>query len=62
MQTKAEMLEFDATEQEAEAALKLFELLRPALRVNNGRIEITGGNKTILGLYRTVKDLVNQEN
>ena len=61
-QTKEEMIELGASEEEAEAALKLFALLRPSLQVSreNGRIEIQGGNKTVLGLYRTVKDLIKE--
>ena len=59
MQTKDEMLQSGATEQEADAAIELFRVLRPALKIKraNGRIETTHGDKTILGLYRTVKDL-----
>lgn len=61
-QTKEEMIEVGASEEEAEAALELFALLRPSLKVSrkNGRIEIQGGNKTVLGLYRTVKDLIKE--
>ena len=61
-QTKQEMIEIGATEKEAEAALELFALLRPSLKVSreNGRIEIQGGNKTVLGLYRTIKDLIQE--
>lgn len=61
-QTKQEMIEIGATEKEAEAALELFALLRPSLKVSRekGRIEIQGGNKTVLGLYRTVKDLIKE--
>lgn len=56
-QTKAEMIETGATEEEAEAALQLFEMLRPALRIikENGRIETMAGNKSVLGLYRTLR-------
>ena len=58
-QTKQEMLEFGATEQEADAAIRLFEVLKPALRIKreNGRIETMHGDKSILGFCRTVKDL-----
>lgn len=61
-QTKEEMIEIGATEEDAESALELFALLRPSLKVSreNGRIEIQGGNKTVLGLYRTVKDLIKE--
>jgi hypothetical protein len=58
-QTKEEMLALGATEAEANATLELFRVLRPCLKVKaNGRIELTHGDKTVLGFYRTVRDLV----
>ena len=44
---------------EAMKALDLFELLLPGLRVGeNGRIETAYGDKTVLGLYRSVKRIM----
>ena len=43
---------------EAMKALDLFELLRPGLRIKKGRIETTYGDKTVLGLYRSVKRIM----
>ena len=62
-QTKEEMIESGATEEEAEKALKLFKLLRPALKINraNGRIETEAGSKTVLGLYRTLRRFYVEE-
>ena len=59
MKTKAdymiEMVEAGADAEESEKAYKLFELLRPALKIKkNGRIYTTYGDKTPLGLYRTI--------
>jgi hypothetical protein len=54
-QTIEEMIKAGATKEEAENAARLFELLRPGLKIKrNGRIDTSGGDKTILGLYRTV--------
>lgn len=54
-----EMIKAGATQEEAENALKLFELLRPGLKIKrNGRIDTSGGDKTILGLYRTVGSMI----
>jgi hypothetical protein len=50
------MLKAGATENEAERAAALFEFLRPGLKVmRNGRIMTTYGDKTPLGLYRTIQ-------
>lgn len=44
-----------ATEEEALKASFLFEVLRPGLKIKrNGRIDTNGGDKTPLGLYRTI--------
>ena len=49
------MMKSGADREEAENALKLFELLKPGLKVKrNGRIDTSGGDKTLLGLYRTI--------
>lgn len=62
VQTYDEMLQAGATKNEALCAVKMFRVLKPSLHVmSNGRIETTGGDKTILGLYRTVKDIVDKE-
>lgn len=54
-QTIEEMENAGATAEEARAAFYLFELLKPGLKVKkNGRVETTGGDKTPLGLYRTI--------
>jgi len=56
VQTIAEMIEQGATEEEARQANNLFQLLRPCLKVNKvGRFDTTAGDKTVLGLYRTLK-------
>lgn len=62
-QTYDEMIEAGATANEALCALELFRVLRPSLTVkrSNGRIATTRGDKSILGFYRTVKDIVNKE-
>ena len=39
---------------EEKAALRLWELLRPGLKVNMGRVDTTWGTKTPLGLYRSI--------
>lgn len=55
--TIEEMINIDgATLEEAKAAFDLFELLRPGLKIKkNGRIDTAHGDKTPLGLYRTIK-------
>jgi hypothetical protein len=53
--TIEEMILAGATKEEAENAYKLFELLRPGLKIKkNGRIDTNAGDKTPLGLYRTI--------
>jgi hypothetical protein len=59
MKTKAdymiEMVEVGACAEEAEKAYQLFELLKPGLRIKkNGRVDTAWGDKTPLGLYRTI--------
>jgi len=59
MKTKAdymiEMVEAGATAEEAEKAYELFEMLKPGLKIKkNGRIDTNAGDKTPLGLYRTI--------
>jgi hypothetical protein len=59
-QTIEEMVLLGATTEEAKNAIELFKLLRPGLKVKrNGRIDTTGGDKSPLGLYRTIKAEVN---
>jgi hypothetical protein len=54
-QTIEEMEKAGADRAEATAAVALFELLKPGLKIKrNGRIDTTGGDKTPLGLYRTI--------
>lgn len=54
--TIEEMVNLDgATLEEAQKAFALFEMLKPALKIKaNGRINTTHGDKTALGLYRTI--------
>jgi hypothetical protein len=59
MKTKAdymiEMVEAGATAEEAEKAYELFEMLKPGLKIKkNGRVDTAWGDKTPLGLYRTI--------
>jgi len=54
-QTLEQMIEAGATKEEAEAAVNLWGLLRPGLKVKkNGRVDTEFGDKTPLGLYRTI--------
>jgi hypothetical protein len=54
-QTIEDMINKGADKQEAENALKLWEMLRPGLKVKkNGRVDTAWGDKTPLGLYRTI--------
>jgi hypothetical protein len=58
-QTINEMLQAGATQDEAEKAMKLFELLRPGLKVKrNGRVDTTSGDKYPLGLYRLIGSII----
>jgi len=53
------MIELGATQVEAERAADLFFFLSPGLRIkSNGRVETKEGDKTSLGLYRMVKDIL----
>lgn len=46
---------------EEERAEKFYQILKPCLkRRRTGRFETTYGDKTILGLYRTVKRLIGK--
>jgi hypothetical protein len=55
-QTEREMIIAGATPFEAQNAVALIELLRPCLKLKrNGRYDTNGGDKTALGLYRTIK-------
>lgn len=55
--TVEDLTKAGASASEARGAVDLFNLLRPALRRNqeSGRFDILGGDKTELGLFRTVK-------
>ena len=54
-QTIKDMVKQGATLDEAKNAFELFAILRPGLKVKqNGRIDTTCGDKTPLGLYRTI--------
>jgi len=56
-QTVNDMVNGGATKEEAEKATRLFEMLYPCLKINkNGLISTTYGDKTPLGLYRTIRD------
>lgn len=58
-QSVEEMVKAGATQEEAEKAFELFEILRPGLRVKrNGRVDTTWGDKTPLGLYRAAMRLL----
>ena len=60
-QSVEEMVEAGATQEEAEKAFELFEILRPGLRVKrNGRVGTSQGDKTPLGLYRTIKRIFEE--
>jgi hypothetical protein len=55
IQTIEEMIEAGATPDEAANAMKLWNLLRPGLKVkSNGRVGTDFGDKTPLGLYRSI--------
>jgi hypothetical protein len=50
------MIDAGASREEAKGAFELFKLLRPGLKVKrNRRVYTTAGDKTPLGLYRTIK-------
>ena len=51
------------TQSEAEAATRMMEVLGPCLKRNysTGRYDTTGGNKTPLGLYRTIRRMVEED-
>lgn len=54
-QTIEEMKQAGASEEEAKAALDLWALLAPGLKIKqNGRVDTAVGDKTPLGLYRTI--------
>ena len=50
----------EATPEEMEQVDKLRDLLRPGLRLNRkGRVPTSAGDKTMLGLYRTLAQFVD---
>jgi len=54
-QSVEDMIQSGATKEEAEKATELFRVLSPGLKIKrNGRIDTTHGDKTVLGLYRTL--------
>jgi hypothetical protein len=54
-QTVEDMVAAGATNDKARAAKDLFDMLRPGLMVKrNGRIDTIYGDKTVLGLYRSI--------
>lgn len=63
LQTYNEMIEARATKNEALTAIKMFNVLQPSLKVSRstGRILTLYGDKTLLGWYRTIKDIVSKE-
>ena len=51
-----DMILAGADKEESENAYKLFELLKPGLKIKkNGRIDTSCGDKTPLGLYRIIR-------
>jgi hypothetical protein len=57
--TIKEMLDAGATQEEAEKATAMFDLLRPGLKVKgNGRVDTSYGDKTPLGLYRMIVGII----
>lgn len=58
--TTEQMTKLGADVAEIAKAQELFRVLRPCLKVksDSGKVETTHGDKNILGLYRTVKDIV----
>ena len=62
-QTPEEIRKESYNENEALAAMALYELLKPALKVkrDNGRFDLAGGDKTIVGLYRSAKRIIENE-
>lgn len=60
LQTDEDMRKAGASEEEIKQVNKLWELLHPCIRTkHNGRIEMEGGDKTLLGFYRTIASTVN---
>ena len=59
MQTYAEMKSHSASDAEIAEVQKLYDLIHSAVRVKpNGRVETAYGDKTWLGLYRTLASSV----
>lgn len=62
MQTQTQMLNMGASPLEAKNAMNLFKLLKPGLLINeNGNIETSIGQKSILGLYRLLKEVLEND-
>jgi hypothetical protein len=61
-QTIEQMIEARATPEEAQKAMKVWKLLLPGLKVKrNGRVNTEGGDKTPLGLYRTILKAMRED-
>ena len=61
-QTKEEILAAGFTEETAERATILFELLRPGLKIKeSGRVDTGLGDKSVLGLYYMLKDFFEED-
>jgi hypothetical protein len=61
-ETVETLVKAGASGDEARAAIAFFELMRPALRRKreNGRFDLAGGDKNILGLYRTALRVIEE--
>jgi len=54
-QTIDDMINHGASKDEAENAFKLWEMLKPGLKIKkNGRVDTAWGDRTPLGLYRII--------
>lgn len=54
-QSREEMINLGASEEEIKGTYLLIDLLRPCLKLKqNGRYDTSFGDKTALGLYRTI--------
>jgi len=60
-QTIEDMIDVGATPSEAKRAEAIWEMLRPGLRIkSNGRVDTAGGDKTKLGLYRSILRVIEE--
>lgn len=59
MTTKKDLMGYGATEEEADRALRLFEILRPGLKIDEyGRVQTSRGEKNPLGIYRIAAEII----